>query len=220
MSISSSATLAQNGQNWSLSPQMEQAFTLFDTVIGTCAIVWGAGGIVGVSLPSQDIAETRSHLRQRFPQAIESKPSAEIASVVADIQSLMQGEKRDLSSVKLDLTGIPDFHRKVYAVARAITQGNTMTYGEISAKLNAPGTARAVGKALGANPFPIIVPCHRILASGGKAGGFSAPGGLETKMRMLNIERANVPVEPSLFDQLPLAAPPRRSRSEISGRRR
>lgn len=199
---------------------MDQHFALFDTAIGTCAIVWGESGIVGASLPSENDRTTTAHIQKRYAGAIASAPTAQIAAAIEQIKALMQGEKRDLLEVKLDMTGIPEFSRKVYGVARAIPPGMTMTYGEVSAKLNAPGTARVVGQALGANPFPPIVPCHRILASGGKAGGFSAPGGLETKMRLLNIERANVPVEPSLFDQLPLAAPPRRQRGEPGPRRR
>ena len=199
---------------------MDPAYALFDTAIGTCAIVWGESGIVGVALPSESQTSTRVQISKRFPTAAEASPSPDIQRAIDDIQALLHGEKRDLSAAKLDLTGIPDFQRKVYAAARAIPPGETLTYGEISAKLNAPGTARAVGQALGANPFPIIVPCHRILASGGKAGGFSAPGGLDTKMRLLNIERAGAPLEPSLFDQLPLAAPPRRPRGDPSGGRR
>lgn len=199
---------------------MDQAFTLFDTAIGTCAIVWGESGIVGASLPSASDHLTAAQIAKRFPSAVAAAPTQEIAAAIGQIQALMQGEKLDLQDVRLDMTGISDFNRRVYEVARAIPPGKTMTYGEISARLNAPGTARVVGQALGANPFPPIVPCHRILASGGKAGGFSAPGGLETKMRLLNIERANVPVEPSLFDLLPLAAPPRRQRGEPGPRRR
>ncbi len=199
---------------------MVQAFTFFDTAIGTCAIVWAETGITGVSLPSENAEMMRSHINQRFPDAKESVPSPGISRTIADIQALLDGEKRDLLDAKLDTTGVPEFHRRVYEIARSIPPGNTLTYGEISARLNAPGTARAVGQALGANPFPIIVPCHRILASGGKAGGFSAPGGIDTKMRMLNIERAGAPLEPSLFDQLPLAAPPRRPRGDPPGGRR
>jgi methylated-DNA-[protein]-cysteine S-methyltransferase len=126
---------------------------------------------------------------------------------------LMDGAPKDLLDAKLDLDRIPDFHRRVYDVTRAIPPGQTLSYGEVAEKLDAPGAARAVGQALGANPFPIIVPCHRVLGAGGKVGGFSARGGTTTKMRLLNIEGAKVSQSPALFDQLPLVAPPRKPRA-------
>lgn len=110
------------------------------------------------------------------------------------------------SDVVLDLAGIPPFHERVYAVARTIPFGETLTYGAIASELGAPSLARAVGQALGKNPFPIIVPCHRVLAAGGAAGGFSASGGVAMKLRILNIERARTSRSPGLFDDLPLSA--------------
>jgi methylated-DNA-[protein]-cysteine S-methyltransferase len=107
---------------------------------------------------------------------------------------------------------VPEFERRVYEVARSIAPGTTLTYGEIAARLEAPGEARAVGEALRRNPFPIVVPCHRVLASGGKVGGFSANGGVATKLRLLTIERARTSAEPTLFENLPLAVAPRRRR--------
>ena len=207
---SSSAALAKRGQNWSIFAQMGRAFALFNTPIGTCSIAWGPGGVIGLGLPSADADENRANMHKRFQGIAENIPPPKFAAVITDIQALLVGESRDLLSVELDLEGIPEFHRRVYEVTRAIPPGQTLTYGQISQKLNAPGTARAVGQALGANPFPIVVPCHRILAAGGGAGGFSAPGGFETKMNILNIERKNAPLEPSLFDDLPLSPPPRR----------
>jgi methylated-DNA-[protein]-cysteine S-methyltransferase len=105
---------------------------------------------------------------------------------------------------------VPPFHQRVYAVARTIPPGATLSYGEIAVRLGDRGAARDVGEALGQNPFPIIVPCHRVLAAGGKVGGFSASGGVATKLRLLDIEGAQVGEAPSLFERLPLAAPPRR----------
>ena len=90
------------------------------------------------------------------------------------------------------MDGVPEFHRRVYEAARAIPPGNTLSYGDIAKRVGAPGAARAVGQALGRNPFPIVVPCHRVLAAGGKIGGFSAQGGVATKRRMLAIEGARV----------------------------
>lgn len=198
---------------------MAQGFTLFDTAIGTCAIAWGERGIMAAQLPDKDDTQIRARMRKRFPNAPESEPPTEMRRAIDGIVALMRGEKRDLLEVTLDMDGIPDFHRRVYEVARAIPPGQTLTYGEVAEKLNAPGAARAVGQALGANPIPIIVPCHRILAASGKTGGFSAPGGATTKMRMLTIEGAKVNQAPSLFDQLPLMAPPRRPRTAPNRRR-
>jgi methylated-DNA-[protein]-cysteine S-methyltransferase len=106
------------------------------------------------------------------------------------------------------MTDIPDFNRQVYDIARAIPPGHTKTYGDIAAKLGGPQIARAVGQALGQNPFPIVVPCHRVLAANGKAGGFSADGGVAAKMRMLAIEGAGNGDASALFDHLPLAVRP------------
>ena len=109
-------------------------------------------------------------------------------------------KRRDLSAIALDMDGLPSFDRRVYEVARTIAPGATLSYGEISARLGARDLAREVGQALGRNPFPIIVPCHRVLAAGGKAGGFSANGGITTKLRLLTIERARTSDTPTLFD--------------------
>jgi methylated-DNA-[protein]-cysteine S-methyltransferase len=105
-----------------------------------------------------------------------------------------------LSVVALDLDGVPDFHRDVYDIARKILPGRTMTYGEIAKRLGGVELSRDVGQALGSNPCPIVVPCHRVLAAGGKPGGFSANGGVATKLKMLAIEGAAVNYTPSLFD--------------------
>ncbi|MCE9523696.1 MAG: methylated-DNA--[protein]-cysteine S-methyltransferase [Alphaproteobacteria bacterium] len=194
-----------------------KGFTLFATPIGTCALAWGERGIVGASLPSSGEAETRARMRARYPGAAETEAPPDIARTVDDIRALLEGKPTDLAHVALDMHGVPDFHRRVYDAARAIPPGQTLTYGELAEKLEAPDAARAVGQALGANPFPIIVPCHRILAAGGKTGGFSAPGGTTTKMRMLTIEGAKVNRSPSLFDQLPLLASPRRAETAALG---
>ena len=124
--------------------------------------------------------------------------------------ALLSGEPRDLSGIAIDDAEISDFNRKVYAIARAIPPGQTLTYGEIAERLGDKALARAVGQAMGENPTPIVMPCHRVLAANGKTGGFSAPGGVITKLRLLTIEGAQ-PGGPTLFDHLPLAASPRRA---------
>lgn len=189
-----------------------QGFALFETAIGTCAVAWGPRGLIGTSLPAKSAAASRTFIRKRFPDLEESVPPGHVQDVVDDVVALLSGQKRDLKSAKLDLTGVPEFHRRAFERARDIPPGEVITYGEFAKRLGDPGAARAVGQAMGANPFPIIVPCHRVLASGGKTGGFSAPLGLETKMKMLTIERAKLDDKPSLFDDLPLAAKPRRKR--------
>ena len=118
------------------------------------------------------------------------------------IVGLLRGEASDLSTVALDMTRVPEFHRRVYEVARAIAPGTTLSYGDIAARLGAPGEARAVGHALGRNPFAIVVPCHRVVAAGGKVGGFSANGGVATKLRLLSIERAPADGALPLFDRI------------------
>jgi methylated-DNA-[protein]-cysteine S-methyltransferase len=163
---------------------------MFDTAIGPCGLAWGDGGITGVQLPEGSEEATRARLLVRFPDAAESRPPKAVARAVDGVTALLEGRGGDLSGVALDLTGVPPFHGKVYALARAIPPGKTLTYGELAAQAGSPGSARAVGQAMGKNPFPVVVPCHRVLAAHGKLGGFSATGGVTTKMRMLAIEGA------------------------------
>lgn len=173
---------------------------LFDTPLGACGIAWSAAGITGLLLPGADAASTLAVLRRRHPGAPAAAPPPAVQRAMAAISALLGGAATDLADVVLDMEGVPDFHRRVYAAARRIAPGRTCTYGELAAQLGEPGAARAVGQALGANPFAIIVPCHRVLAAGGRSGGFSAPGGVATKLRLLEIEHAHVGGQPSLFD--------------------
>jgi len=178
----------------------EHGFALFDTDIGRCGIVWGAHGVTGVQLPEASEARTRARLVRRYPQAREAPPPADVRRVIDGIVALLRGEASNLSAAALDMDGVPEFDRRVYEVARDIAPGATLSYGEIAARLGERGLARDVGQALGRNPFPLIVPCHRVLAAGGKAGGFSANGGVTTKLRLLTIERARTSDAPTLFD--------------------
>jgi O-6-methylguanine DNA methyltransferase len=175
-------------------------FALFDTAIGQCGIAWGDGGIAGVQLPEAGEPETRARMLHRFPAAGETVAPPEVQRAVDRIVALLRGEASDLSTIALDMECLPAFHRRVYDVARTIPPGKTLSYGGVAARLGASGAARAVGQALGRNPFPIVVPCHRVLAAGGKAGGFSANGGVTTKLRLLTIERARTSDAPTLFD--------------------
>jgi methylated-DNA-[protein]-cysteine S-methyltransferase len=185
-------------------------FALFDTAVGCCGVAWRDGGIVGVALPARldssertpGLAATRSYLTAEHPGVVETPPPPEVAAAIDGMVALLAGEPVDLADVRLDLSGVPAFHQQVYDVARAIPPGSTLTYGEVAARLGLPGAAQAVGQALGRNPVPIIVPCHRVTAAGGALGGFSAPGGAATKERMLRIEGALPAPPPTLFDDL------------------
>ncbi len=187
-----------------------QGFALFDTEIGCCGIAWGAHGIVGVQLPERHDEATRSRLQRRYPNAREAPPPPEVQHAIGTIVRLLRGEACDLSDIVLDMQDVPPFHQQVYAVARSIQAGSTLSYGDIATRLGDRAAAREVGEAMGKNPFPIIVPCHRVLAAGGKVGGFSATGGVTTKLRLLNIEGARVGDPPTLFESLPLAGRPGR----------
>jgi methylated-DNA-[protein]-cysteine S-methyltransferase len=186
---------------------------LFDTPVGRCAIAWGAHGVLAVQLPDADDAATLRRLVRGLPGRVglpeppdpaaahsaaahpaEAPPAAAhlaaVDAAIAAITDLLHGEPRDLLEIVLDLRRIPPFHQRVYEIARTIAPGTTLTYGAIAQRLGMPGAARAVGQALGSNPFVIVVPCHRVLAADGRAGGFSAPGGTLTKLRLLTIEGA------------------------------
>jgi methylated-DNA-[protein]-cysteine S-methyltransferase len=163
-------------------------FTTFDTAIGRCGIAWSDRGLVGVQLPEAGDMATRERMLRRFPVAAEGPPPPKAQLAIDGIVALLRGEPTDLSTIALDMEGVAPFHRRVYQVARTIPPGKTLAYGDVAARAGAPGAARAVGQALGRNPFPIIVPCHRVVAAGGKIGGFSAHGGAATKRRMLAIE--------------------------------
>jgi methylated-DNA-[protein]-cysteine S-methyltransferase len=192
------------------------AFTLFDTAIGRCGIAWHESRITGVQLPEGSELKTRTRLLRRCPLAREAPPPPDVERAIAGIGALLRGEPSDLSAIALDLEGVPEFERRVYEVARTIPPGATLSYGEIAARLGERALARDVGQALGRNPFPLIVPCHRVLAAGGKAGGFSANGGLTTKLRLLSIERARTSAAPTLFDgdsAFGFALKPRRRRA-------
>ena len=175
-------------------------YRLFDTTIGTCGVIWNERGLTGVHLPDANPARTRASVERRFAGAIPVEPPPAVRRAIDGIVALLRGDKRDLREIELDFDGVPDFHRRVYELARTIPPGSTLTYGAIALRLNAPGTARAVGQALGQNPWPIVVPCHRVLAADGGMGGFSAPGGVSTKRRMLEIEGVEgVAPAPRLF---------------------
>lgn len=184
---------AQGSVNWGM----------FTTSIGRCGIAWDEGGVAGVQLPERTERETRARMRRRWPGGTDTPPPADIQKVMDAIAALLHGERVDLSGVRLNLEGLPPFNRRVYEVTREIPPGQVLTYGDVAQRLGEPDAARAVGRALGQNPFPVIVPCHRVVAAGGQLGGFSGGAGRVTKQRMLEIEGAVLGEQPSLFDGLP-----------------
>ena len=179
-------------------------FAVFDTPIGFAGIAWNAAGLNAVRLPAADPARIRASLQRRDPEAIEAGPPPAVAAVISDIAALLAGGRPDFAGAPLDLSQTPEFHARVYEVARGIPPGETLTYGEVAERLGDKSLARAVGAALGQNPWSIVVPCHRVTAAGGKLGGFSAPGGAATKLKLLAIEGAQIegvtaPVQGDLF---------------------
>lgn len=166
-----------------------QGVAFFETRLGRCGIAWGPRGVVAVQLPEAAGAE-RGRLLKRFPGAVETAPPPDVLEATRRIAALLAGESPALDSIALDMSAVREFDRNVYAITRRIGRGTTRSYGEIAAELGEPGAARAVGRALGRNPFPLIVPCHRVLAARGRSGGFSAYGGVMTKKKLLGIEGA------------------------------
>jgi methylated-DNA-[protein]-cysteine S-methyltransferase len=166
----------------------------FDTAIGTCGMRWGTGGVCAILMPG-----SRGLARQSRPPEGGLEVLASIRRSAEAVVSLLEGEAEDLRWIPLDRRGIDPFRLAVYEATRGIAAGSTATYGEIARAVGEPGAARAVGAALARNPFPIVVPCHRVLAAGGELHGFSAPGGLATKRRLLAIEGAAGFAQQALF---------------------
>lgn len=175
-------------------------FCLFDTAIGACGIAWTADAIAAVQLPEPTREGTGERLQRYTGPLPPSAPPDFVQAAIVRIQQLLAGERDDLCDLPLDMEGVPEFHQKVYAVTRAIPPGEVLTYGEVARRVGEPGASRAVGQALGKNPFAPVIPCHRVLAAGGRSGGFSAEGGAFTKLRMLEIEKARFSGQPSLFE--------------------
>jgi methylated-DNA-[protein]-cysteine S-methyltransferase len=174
-------------------------FCLFDTRIGPCGIAWTADALAAVQLPEADADGTRRRLLRYTGEVPESEAPGFVRAAIARVQRLLEGAHDDLCDLPLAWDAVPPFHRKVYEVTRAIAPGEVLTYGEVARRVGEPGASRAVGQALGRNPFAPVVPCHRVLAAGGRPGGFSAEGGANTKLRMLEIEGARFDGEAGLF---------------------
>ena len=169
---------------------MSIAFASFETALGTAAVAWSDRGVVRTLLPEPTAQAVRAHLARRLPNAREGEPPEQVRRLIGDVVRLFAGDRVSLEWVSIDDAVVPELDRRVYAATRTIPPGSTLTYGDVARLLGDVALARRVGEALGRNPFPIVVPCHRVLAAGGRTGGFSARGGTETKMELLRIEGA------------------------------
>jgi len=170
-------------------------YLIFETAGGFCGIAWSDAGITRFQLPTRSAEATRRILLRRVPGAEPGTPTPGVAEAVAAVKRYFEGEETDFSSVTLDLEDQEAFCKRVYAAARRVGWGHTTTYGTLAKELGAgPEAARDVGQAMAKNPVALIIPCHRVLAAGGKVGGFSARGGSAAKIRML--EREGVQVGP------------------------
>ncbi|HTP19328.1 MAG TPA: methylated-DNA--[protein]-cysteine S-methyltransferase [Solirubrobacteraceae bacterium] len=165
---------------------------LFETAIGTCGVRWSEAGLTEVLMPgSRGLTGEPLETSTGVPE--------QVRAAVAGMVALLAGEGRDLRYVALDERHLDAFRRRVYAATRQIAAGSTASYGEVARAIGEPRAAREVGIALAQNPFPIVVPCHRVLAATGALHGFSAPGGIATKRRMLEIEQAPGFTQEALF---------------------
>ncbi len=189
-------------------------FALFDTPIGSCGIAWNDHGIVALQLPAHSARATRARVQRMVPGAVESPPPQPLRHTITSIRDLLSGRPADLSGAVLDMSAVAPFYRRVYEAARRIPPGDTMSYGAIATAIGAPGSARAVGQALGRNPFALIVPCHRVVAANGKLGGFSATGGVTTKATLLHLESPTTP-DPALKEE-PMATTASRTAKKTS----
>ena len=177
----------------------ERGFALFETAIGPCAIAWSGAGLLATQLPEASPERARARMARRLPDCAEAAPPQWVAAAIGMITAHIAGQRTDYRDIPLARDGVGSWEWAVYEAAVAIPAGETRTYGELARALGRPESAQAVGQALGRNPWPIVVPCHRILAADGRTGGFSAPGGVATKLRLLEIEGALVPATLPLF---------------------
>ncbi|MGE0179438.1 MAG: methylated-DNA--[protein]-cysteine S-methyltransferase [Sphingomonas sp.] len=177
----------------------ERGFTLFETAIGRCIVGWAEAGLTATQLPEASRDRALARMARRMPDADEAEPPQWVRGVIGRIASHLAGARVDYADVPLDERGLGEWERAVYRAAAAIPAGETRTYGALAGSLGRPDAAQAVGQALGRNPWPIVIPCHRILAADGRTGGFSAPGGVATKLKLLEIEGALAPATLPLF---------------------
>lgn len=180
-----------------------QGFALFETPLGVSGIAWSDAGICRFQLPESSAEATRARMVRRTG-VVESEPPPSVQAIIERVRAAMSGIRTDLSDTAVDLEGVGPFNLKIYELLRQVGWGETVTYGELAARAGDKQAAQAVGQAMGSNPVPVIIPCHRVLAANAKPGGFSAPGGINTKQRLLELEgvgmTSKTPLLPGLFD--------------------
>jgi methylated-DNA-[protein]-cysteine S-methyltransferase len=181
-------------------------YCLFATDFGPVGVAWSERGLTYLQLPEADTAATEARLSRRAGSSQRATPPSPVAQAIVLLERYFAGERVDFADVDLDLTGVAPFYREIYAAARLIGWGETATYGDLARQIGSPGAARGVGQAMSRNPVAVIIPCHRILASGNKVGGFSAFGGAASKQRLLALEgvrlgRASDTRQLQLFEQ-------------------
>ena len=179
-------------------------YAIFETPIGHCALAWNDVGITGFQLPEETLAATRERLLAKANEAGEENTSLRgapkwVKDAITRVRAHLAGKPQSLADVPIDLSAVSDFDAKIYRVLRDVPAGKTTTYGELAKSVGSPGASRAVGRAMATNPYPVLVPCHRVVASGGKAGGFSAYGGIVTKEKLLVLEGGGLTSQTSLF---------------------
>jgi methylated-DNA-[protein]-cysteine S-methyltransferase len=177
--------------------QRAQLYSIFETACGYCGVAWSEAGVTRFQLPSGTFEATERNLLRRIPGALPGTPPQDVAGTISAVKRYFAGEEIDFSGVTLDLADQGAFFKKIYAAARRVGWGRTTTYGALAKELGVgPEAARDVGQAMASNPVALIIPCHRVLAAGGKLGGFSAPGGSATKQRMLALEGVSLAPPP------------------------
>lgn len=174
-------------------------WTLFETTIGRCGIAWSATGLRAVQLPEANAERALTRLRRRSGADSPASPPAFASMAIALLTQLLERGNVDLQQLPLDDHDGPPLDRRIWCETRRIGPGQTLSYGELASRLDPPPIARAVGQAMARNPWPLVVPCHRVLAADGSMGGFSASGGPVLKRRLLEIERVVLPYTPDLF---------------------
>ncbi|MGH6763864.1 MAG: methylated-DNA--[protein]-cysteine S-methyltransferase [Phyllobacterium sp.] len=163
-------------------------YHVFETALGFIGIAWNANGVRRLHLPAESRDATEQHMLSRLREPSPTTPPAPMERIVAMIRQYAQGHPADFSGVTLDLDGVTPLYRTIYEATRRIGWGETLTYAELAASAGFEGKAWEVGQAMGRNPVTLIIPCHRVLAAGNRIGGFSAPGGTQTKLQMLQLE--------------------------------
>ncbi|OQA05276.1 MAG: Bifunctional transcriptional activator/DNA repair enzyme Ada [bacterium ADurb.Bin374] len=178
--------------------EMTSGHAFFETPIGRCAVAWSNRGVQALQLPDETDEKTLAGLRKRVPVSMERAPSKDAKKAIAFVTGLLSGNKTPFPFPKLDLEDIPEYNIYVYNTLRSVPVGTTVSYGELASRTGKPRAARAVGRIVGLNPVPLLIPCHRVIGADGHLHGFSAPGGVVTKRRILDLEGTQVPKTPAL----------------------